>query len=127
MFSEIESIKKKKQFFWLTSIDFSPRLLYSVLPPSVANELRHERPVPAKKYDCVTLLFSGIVGFSKYCAAHTDSSGAMKIVNMLNELYIAFDVLTDPMKNPNVYKVRFLNTFQNFTVKKAKARFRGEQ
>ncbi|KAK0165453.1 hypothetical protein PV328_003962 [Microctonus aethiopoides] len=81
------------------------RLLYSVLPISVANELRHSRPVPAKKYDCVTLLFSGIVGFSAYCAANTDSSGAMKIVNMLNQLYIAFDVLTDPKKNPNVYKV----------------------
>ncbi|XP_046624706.1 soluble guanylate cyclase gcy-33-like [Neodiprion virginianus] len=81
------------------------RLLYSVLPISVASELRHSRPVPAKKYDCVTLLFSGIVGFGAYCAAHTDSSGAMKIVNMLNQLYIAFDVLTDPKKNPNVYKV----------------------
>lgn len=76
-----------------------------MLPISVANELRHSRPVPARKYDCVTLLFSGIVGFGAYCAAHTDSSGAMKIVNMLNELYTAFDVLTDPKKNPNVYKV----------------------
>ncbi|KYQ60051.1 Guanylate cyclase soluble subunit beta-1 [Trachymyrmex zeteki] len=81
------------------------RLLYSVLPISVANELRHSRPVPAKKYDCVTLLFSGIVGFGAYCAAHTDSNSAMKIVKMLNELYTAFDVLTDPKKNPNVYKV----------------------
>ncbi|XP_014297499.1 guanylate cyclase soluble subunit beta-1 isoform X1 [Microplitis mediator] len=80
-------------------------LLYSVLPISVANELRHSRPVPARRYDCVTLLFSGIVGFGAYCAAHTDSSGAMKIVNMLNQLYIHFDVLTDPKKNPNVYKV----------------------
>lgn len=71
----------------------------------MANELRHSRPVPAKKYDCVTLLFSGIVGFGAYCAAHTDSGGAMKIVNMLNQLYTAFDVLTDPKKNPNVYKV----------------------
>lgn len=79
-----------------------------MLPISVANELRHSRPVPAKKYDCVTLLFSGIVGFGAYCAAHTDSSGAMKIVNMLNQLYTAFDVLTDPKKNPNVYKVRIL-------------------
>ncbi|OAD61386.1 Guanylate cyclase soluble subunit beta-1 [Eufriesea mexicana] len=86
------------------------RLLYSVLPISVANELRHSRPVPAKKYDCVTLLFSGIVGFGAYCAAHTDSSGAMKIVNMLNQLYTAFDVLTDPKKNPNVYKKRLLST-----------------
>lgn len=86
--------------------------MYSVLPISVANELRHQRPVPAKRYDCVTLLFSGIVGFSSYCAANTDSRGAMKIVQMLNQLYTAFDVLTDPKKNPNVYKVSF--TIRNY-------------
>jgi hypothetical protein len=75
------------------------------LPPSVANELRHQRPVPAKKYECVTLLFSGIVGFSQYCAKNSDSKGAMKIVKLLNSIYTTFDVLTDPKKNPNVYKV----------------------
>lgn len=87
------------------------RLLYSVLPISVAVELRHSRPVPAKKYDYVTLLFSGIVGFGAYCAANADSNGARKIVNMLNQLYIAFDVLTDPIKNPNVYKVKNCDFF----------------
>jgi len=76
-----------------------------VLPISVATELRHKRPVPPKRFECVTLLFSGIVGFSDYCAGHADSKGAMKIVRMLNQLYTAFDVLTDPKKNPNVYKV----------------------
>ncbi|XP_053945102.1 guanylate cyclase soluble subunit beta-1 isoform X2 [Anastrepha ludens] len=81
------------------------RLLYSVLPKSVANELRHERPVPPKRYDSVTLMFSGIVGFSKYCAENTDAEGAMKIVKMLNELYTVFDALTDSKRNPNVYKV----------------------
>lgn len=81
------------------------RLLYSVLPISVANELRHRRPVPPKKFEPVTLMFSGIVGFSKYCAQHTDAAGAMKIVTLLNRLYTRFDVLTDPKKNPNVYKV----------------------
>lgn len=80
-------------------------LLYSVLPISVANELRHKRPVPAKRYDCVTLLFSGIVNFSALCAANTDPKGVMKIVNMLNELYTNFDDLTDTKKNPNIYKV----------------------
>ena len=29
----------------------------------------------------------------------------MKIVNLLNQVYTTFDVLTDPKKNPNVYKV----------------------
>lgn len=79
------------------------QLLYSVLPPSVANELRHERPVPAKKFDCVTLLFSGVVGFTEYCIKHSNSP--MKIVQLLNAIYTTFDVLTDPKKNPNVYKV----------------------
>lgn len=84
---------------------FSYRLLYSILPPSVANELRHQRPVPAKKYESVTILFSGIVGFSQYCAKHSDSNGAKKIVQLLNNIYTTFDVLTDPKKNPNIYKV----------------------
>lgn len=93
-YRELDSEKKK-----------TDRLLYSVLPISVANELRHKRPVPAKRFDCVTLLFSGIVGFSALCAANTDSKGVRKIVNMLNELYTHFDTLTDSRQNPNIYKV----------------------
>uniref|UniRef100_A0A2K6A0U9 Guanylate cyclase soluble subunit beta-1 n=1 Tax=Mandrillus leucophaeus TaxID=9568 RepID=A0A2K6A0U9_MANLE len=80
-------------------------LLYSVLPPSVANELRHKRPVPAKRYDNVTILFSGIVGFNAFCSKHASGEGAMKIVNLLNDLYTRFDTLTDSRKNPFVYKV----------------------
>lgn len=80
------------------------RLLYSVLPPSVANELRHKRPVPAKRYDNVTILFSGIVGFNTFCSKHASGEGAMKIVNLLNDLYTRFDTLTDSRKNPFVYK-----------------------
>lgn len=94
-YRELETEKKK-----------TDTLLYSVLPPSVANELRHGKPIPAKKYESVTILFSGIVGFSSFCAKNSDSKGAMKIVNLLNCIYTTFDVLTDPRKNPNVYKVR---------------------
>ncbi|ALC48032.1 Gycbeta100B [Drosophila busckii] len=93
-FRDLESEKQK-----------TDRLLYSVLPKSVANELRHQRPVPPKRYDSVTLMFSGIVGFGQYCAANTDAEGAMKIVKMLNELYTVFDALTDSKRNLNVYKV----------------------
>ncbi|KAF5923440.1 hypothetical protein HPG69_006611, partial [Diceros bicornis minor] len=80
-------------------------LLYSVLPPSVANELRHKRPVPAKRYDNVTILFSGIVGFNAFCSKHASGEGAMKIVNLLNDLYTRFDTLTDSRKNPFVETV----------------------
>ncbi|MEQ2175532.1 Guanylate cyclase soluble subunit beta-1, partial [Goodea atripinnis] len=80
-------------------------LLYSVLPPSVANELRHKRPVPAKRYDNLTILFSGIVGFNAFCSKHASAEGAIKIVNLLNDVYTRFDILTDSRKNPYVYKV----------------------
>lgn len=85
---------------------FIRRLLYSVLPPSVANELRHKRPVPAKRYDNVSILFSGIVGFNAFCSKHASAEGAIKIVNLLNDVYTRFDILTDSRKNPYVYKVR---------------------
>jgi guanylate cyclase soluble subunit beta len=94
-YRELESEKK------MTDV-----LLYSVLPKSVANELRHQRPVAPKRYGCVTLLFSGIVGFGQYCAGNTSTEGAMRIVKTLNELYTTFDSLTDSY--PNIYKVRKL-------------------
>ncbi|KAG5889162.1 hypothetical protein JTB14_038186 [Gonioctena quinquepunctata] len=93
-YRELDAEKKK-----------TDRLLYSVLPISVANELRHQRPVLARRYEQATILFSGIVGFSDYCAANADSKGAMKIIRMLNELYTKFDDLTDSKVNPNIYKV----------------------
>ncbi|XP_038056195.1 guanylate cyclase soluble subunit beta-1-like [Patiria miniata] len=77
------------------------RLLYSVLPPTVAQELRHCRPVPAKKHGLVTIMFSGITGFSDFC--HRKSGDAMVVVNLLNVIYTKFDALTDV--NPQVYKV----------------------
>lgn len=94
MKNELEEEKKK-----------TDRLLYSVLPPTVANELRNNRPVPAKRFQPVTILFSGIVGFSDFCAKNSDSSGAIRIVNLLNKIYTTFDVLTEPKRNPYVYKV----------------------
>lgn len=89
---ELEDEKKK-----------TDKLMYSILPASVANELRHQRPVPANKFECVTILFSGIVGFSEFCQNHSDAIGAMKIVKYLNDVYTKFDDLLK--NNPNVYKV----------------------
>lgn len=87
-----------------TNINFMAfRLMYSILPISVANELRHHRPVPASKHEKVTILFSGIVGFSEFCAQHSDAEGAIMIINLLNEVYVKFDDLLKT--NTDVYKV----------------------
>lgn len=79
------------------------RLMFSVLPESVANDLRHGRSVSPSKHENVTILFSGIVGFGDFCAKHSDSKGATEIVRLLNIAYTKFDDLLKT--NPNVYKV----------------------
>ena len=76
------------------------KLLYSILPPSVANELRLKRPVKASKFEVVTVLFSGIVNFSHYC---NDITEPMEIVSLLNNVYLTFDNLMDTFED--VYKV----------------------
>lgn len=76
------------------------RLLFDVLPPMVAKDLRQFNPVPTEKFDSVTLMFSGIVDFSKMC----EDMDPFDIVTMLNEIYTNFDTLLDHLST-YVYKV----------------------
>ncbi|KAM8904874.1 guanylate cyclase soluble subunit alpha-2 [Spinachia spinachia] len=62
-------------------------LLYSIFPGDVAQKLWQGEPVPARKFDDVTMLFSDIVGFTAVCAQCTP----MQVISMLNELYTRFD------------------------------------
>ncbi|KAM4628172.1 guanylate cyclase soluble subunit alpha-2 [Polymixia lowei] len=62
-------------------------LLYSIFPGDVAQKLWQGQPVPARKFDDVTMLFSDIVGFTAVCAQCTP----MQVISMLNELYTRFD------------------------------------
>uniref|UniRef100_A0A3Q2CJG9 guanylate cyclase n=1 Tax=Cyprinodon variegatus TaxID=28743 RepID=A0A3Q2CJG9_CYPVA len=62
-------------------------LLYSIFPGDVAQKLWQGQPVPARKFNDVTMLFSDIVGFTAVCAHCTP----MQVISMLNELYTRFD------------------------------------
>lgn len=76
------------------------KLVYSILPPTVADKLRVGRAVEAVKYDSVSILFSGVCDFNRFC----NNNSPMMVVNMLNELYTKFDALAEP-RIYNVYKV----------------------
>ena len=76
------------------------KLVYSILPPSVANKLRMNKPVEAVKYKCVTILFSGIWDFDLFYS----NNPPRKVVALLNDLYTKFDVLAEP-RGSDVYKV----------------------
>eukprot|EP00794_Sanderia_malayensis_P006987 gene6987-7772_t len=75
-------------------------LLYSILPPPVANDLRAKKPVAAKKYEHVTLMLSGIVDFANFC---NSTKEPMEIVELLNRIYTQFDKVSE--KNEFVFKV----------------------
>uniref|UniRef100_T1ITQ6 Guanylate cyclase soluble subunit beta-1 n=1 Tax=Strigamia maritima TaxID=126957 RepID=T1ITQ6_STRMM len=87
-YRKLEDEKKK-----LT--DYSTPFYQQLLPKNYVTKDQYQQDVT----------IHGVVGFSDYCARNSDAQGAMKIVQLLNNIYTTFDVLTDPEKNPNVYKV----------------------
>ena len=75
--------------------------MYSVLPPSIAQQLRQNRPVLPARYEQVTLMFCGIKDFSTFCLKYAEDS--QQIVNMLNEVFTRIDEKVH--QNPEIYKV----------------------
>lgn len=65
---------------------------------SVAESLIRGEQVVAENFDCVTILFCDLVGFTEICSR----SSALEVVDMLNDLYSIMDSI---ISNYDCYKV----------------------
>ena len=68
----------------------SERLLLNVLPRSIATRLKQHEDVIADGFPEVTVLFADLVDFTR----HSQRSSPQQVVQILDELFTAFDQLT---------------------------------
>jgi adenylate cyclase len=67
------------------------RVLYNVLPTSVADELKRHDKVNATKFDNMGVLFADIAGFTHFSRSLPPDA----LVLMLNQIFSAFDALVE--------------------------------
>jgi len=76
----------------------SSQLLLEVFPAHIAAALQEGRKVEPEHHDCVSVFFSDIVGFTSITASIT----MLKVSDMLDRLYLAFDELS---RKHDVFKI----------------------
>lgn len=73
-------------------------LLYQFVPRSIASLLKEGQSVEPEAFDCVTVFYSDIVGFTSL----SSESSPMEVIDFLSDLYLCFD---ETLEKYDIFKV----------------------
>eukprot|EP00127_Corallochytrium_limacisporum_P006748 Clim_evm18s235 gene=Clim_evmTU18s235 len=98
---DLEQSVRKRTALLHAEMERADTLLNSLLPSSIAANLKNGNPCVPENYDMATIFFSDIVAFTKYCSARPP----FEVINTLNELYAEMDELA---RQHNIYRMELI-------------------
>lgn len=96
--NNLESLVEAKLACLVEEKQRSEELLYQFVPKSIASLLKEGQYVEPEAFECVTLFYSDIVGFTSL----SSQSSPMEVVGFLSDLYLCFD---GTLEQHDIFKV----------------------
>lgn len=96
--NNLESLVDAKLATLLEEKQKTEELLYQFVPKSVAALLKQGQWIEPEAFDCVTVFYSDIVGFTSLSAVSTP----IEVIDFLSDLYLCFD---ETLENYDIFKV----------------------
>lgn len=96
--NNLESLVDAKLVTLLEEKLKTEELLYQFVPKSIASLLKEGRSVEPEAFECVTVFYSDIVGFTSL----SSESSPIEVIDFLSDLYLCFD---ETLEQYDIFKV----------------------